>query len=636
MQQIFLGFRKNIYVNIFMFGIVLLGTLNTLQAQDTEDIIVRYKEGMTPTLSKIDPSNEVIAVRSIFEDLNLYVFTLRSDKKKAAIINNLQGSPNVLYAHPSMVLRNRQVPNDPDYPAQWSLPKIGMEEVWDITTGGLNHIGKDIVIAVLDDGYQMDHPELNNVIWSNDEEIADNGIDDDNNGYVDDFFGLNARTLNDDHEVFSHGTSVLGIIGATSNDERTMAGINWNAKMMLLSSGRQDEYRIPDLVASYNYIYKQRKLYNETNGVQGAYVVATNYSGGVDNAFPSDFPELCEIYEMLGSVGIINVGAAPNNGDTDIDVEGDLPGTCPSNFLIITTNTDQLDRKVQGAGQGTTGVDLGAPGDEIFTIKINSATDPSFFGTSASAPHIAGVISLMYHLTCEETYNESISNPSSVALRIKNLLLENVSPSPDLMDKTATGGRLDALAAILAVEETIGDCCEISIDELIVQDVSCLGATDGSVEINASAQDLEGQLTFQVTDMNGTIESNLTVFGNLPTETYGLAVADDLDATCRADTTFMIGGNPEACPFGNFEISAIRSVQNDQMVFIDYDLDEQKDIQVQIVNAAGQVLESTLITPSLNDGRTYEVNTSNYPSGIYYASIIANDQIDTKSFRIIR
>ena len=209
MRENSLHLRIILRVYSYLSFILLLGSYNTIDAQQTEDIIVKYEDGVIPQLNKISASQEIIAIRPIFEDLNLYVITLRSDNKKSAIIQNLKHSTGVIYAHESAIFKSRQVPNDPDYPAQWSLPKIGMEEVWDITTGGANFAGKDIVVAVLDDGYQLDHPDLENVIWSNDQEIADNGIDDDNNGYVDDKFGLNSRSLNDDHEVFSHGTCLL-------------------------------------------------------------------------------------------------------------------------------------------------------------------------------------------------------------------------------------------------------------------------------------------------------------------------------------------------------------------------------------------------------------------------------------------
>src|SRR3989338_4095636 len=131
------------------------------------------------------------------------------------------------------------IPNDPHYQEQWHLEKIGLPQAWSITRGNDN-----IVIAVIDTGVDIDHPDLINNIWINEREIPDNGIDDDSNGYIDDINGWDFVNNTFDpnpkfQEGFSdiglnHGTIVAGIIAATGNNGLGLAGVTWNARIMAL------------------------------------------------------------------------------------------------------------------------------------------------------------------------------------------------------------------------------------------------------------------------------------------------------------------------------------------------------------------------------------------------------------------
>lgn len=620
-------FPKILIVLFAIFGINSLAQAQT-QIQNTGEWIVRLKDQVDA--KRLNGIKGIESTQSIFADLNLWSVKFIAFQEKDAK-NALQSSELIQYAHENTLLDWRRVPNDTDYPSQWALRQIGMEKSWDITTGAKAPNGDDIVVAILDDGFQVDHPDYASNIWVNTKELPNNGIDDDGNGFVDDYFGWNATEMNDKHRVLNHGTSVAGIIGATSNNSRQMAGINWNVKMMLLSGGRNDNISLVDIVKAYDYIYRQRKLYNETKGQKGAYVVVSNYSGGVSNKFPKDFPSWCEIYDVLGSQGVLNVGSAPNT-NTNIDTEGDLPGTCPSEFLIITTNTNRSDQKVQNAGFGVIGVDIAAPGDDIYTLAVNSASDPDFSGTSAASPHVAGVISLMYSLMCEEFFQQSLDKPSEIALIVKNALLNSIFPVGTLSGQVKSGGRLDALKSLQSIDVRLGDCCNVVLSELIHKIESCTNANDASLVVKATGIDLGDSLLYQLKNDKTDLISSTGIFNRIRNGDYTLKVFDRSDPTCEVSQNINFAISPDLCPFGDFEISALspNPVQNELIIF--YDLDEQKDVQFLIYDMTGRKIYQQRVRPELSGDRQHRVNVSDFPMGIYQISLFSNGKMDTKTF----
>lgn len=628
-------YRSIIKMRLSITAVILLLSMSDASTQDTQEYIVAYEVGMTPQVHSLMANDIVLSYEPIFKDLNLWAIKLKGTNQKASFIERLSRDKDIRYVHENLIAHSRLVPNDPEYQSQWSLPLINMPQAWDITTGGPNAAGHDIVVGILDDGFEVDHADLNSSIWNNTDEIADNGFDDDGNGFIDDVFGWNARAMDDNHLVGNHGTSVAGIIGAASDNGVQMAGINWDVKLMLTSSGRLGEYTVVDIVKSYEYIYEQRKLYNETRGVQGSYVVVTNYSGGISGRFPIDAPAWCDVFNQLGSVGIINIGSTDNDG-VDVDEVGDLPSTCPSDFLIVVTNSGRVNELQQNAGFGDIGVDLAAPGDDVLSLSRDDGLDRTFFGTSASAPHVAGVISLMYSLMCDEAYEQSLDDPVSMARIVKSAIMDQVTRLPDYADITVSGGVLNALASLELIDETLGDCCEVSIDELVVEDESCLGAQDGIVAAQASGQDLSGPLQYTLSTDEIMSTNELGNFNTLSMSSYNLTVSDIEDPLCSIDTSFTLGGSLEVCPFGSFEITSLRQDETAGLLTINYDLDEQKDIRVQIHDSVGRLMYSLLVRPSINEGRFHDVSTSDFPSGIYYASILANGIRDVSSFRVVR
>lgn len=374
-----------------------------------------------------------------------------------------------------VTLRNTE-PDDPGYGQQWQYDNDGSNggvvdadidapEAWDITTGGLTAQGDSIVVAIIDDGVNLNHPDLAGNLWKNYAEIPGNGIDDDGNGYIDDFNGWNAQNNNGTITGGSHGTCVTGIIGARGNNNLGVAGVNWNVKLMIIRGSGGGEASV---VSAYGYALKARKRYNQTGGAQGAFVVATNSSFGIDNGNPNNYPLWCAMYDSMGVAGILSMGATAN-ANINVDVGGDIPTACPSDYMLSVTNVKRNDVKETSAGYGATTIDIGSFGSETWTLS-QTGYGP-FGGTSGATPHVTGTAALMYSVPCPDFIQYAKAFPAAAALQIKTWILQSGDPNASLDGITVTGKRLNAYHAVTEVLNNCGPCPlpgGISVSDLTV------------------------------------------------------------------------------------------------------------------------------------------------------------------------
>jgi hypothetical protein len=381
--------------------------------------------------------------------------------------------------------KRNNVPNDTQYPAQYNLNNTGQnggiigadikaERAWNYTTGGITSDGDTIVIAIVDEGFYLPHEDLK--FRKNYAEIPSNNIDDDANGYIDDYDGWNVGNNSGTITPDEHGTHVAGIAGATGNNSIGVVGVCWNVQIMPV---QLFNYTDAEVAAAYSYIFEQRKTYNNTNGASGAFIVATNSSFGEDFANPADYPLWCGMYDSLGSIGILSAGATVNSF-SDIDAVNDVPTSCSSPYLITVTNTTRNDA-LSAAGYGATTVDLGAPGTSIVSTKNNN-TYGTLTGTSMATPHVAGTIALMFAAACDSFIQAYKSNPEAVALDVKNAIMNGVDLIPSLAGKTFSGGRLNAFRSILLLRNQYCSSCSLNM-QVSVKNVSCNNAGDGKIEI---------------------------------------------------------------------------------------------------------------------------------------------------------
>lgn len=448
---------------------------SSTQAQQTANheprqllVQLYHNASIAPVVKSLErqyPDLQWEAPQRLVPNLNLWWLRYQGNVSAPTLLERVWQSPLVEMAQLNhrVSLRSPQTttPNDLLYTNQWQHKNTGSnggtagvdmdsEDAWDITTGGLTANGDTIVVAVIDNGINPSHPDWGNNLWHNHAEIPNNNLDDDNNGYIDDYDGWNSNTATDNISGGTHGTSVAGIIGAQGNNNVGVVGINWNVKMMII----RNDFNTTEanVLIAYGYAYNQRRRYNQSNGTEGAYVVVTNASWGINFGNANNSPLWCAFYDTLGQQGILNIAATANQ-ETDVEVNGDMPTTCSSDFLIGVTNVNRLGLKQFNSAFGAQSIDLGAFGADVYTTTNSSYGN--FGGTSGASPQVAGAVALLYSGACSNFNTFAAIRPDAAALAMRRYILSGVVSASDLNGRTVTGGYLNLNNSLLLC---LNDC----------------------------------------------------------------------------------------------------------------------------------------------------------------------------------
>ena len=401
-------------------------TIIDVNADFAEDhIIVQFKENMTMTkikniFNKTSIGDCIELARTSFkrvlekEKLFIYKLKLNIPGKESVInaISEVLNQSNVICAQPDYYNNYCEViPNDPGYSSQWHLPKISAPQGWEETTGS-----PTVLVGVMDTGIDLNHPDLQNNIWTNPNETA-NGIDDDLNGYVDDIHGWNFALNNSDPtDDYGHGTLCSGIIAAVGNNNVGITGLGWNVKIVPLKvsyySSSQNKNVFTDSAIIDALDYAVENNVKVVNASFGGY----NYS-----------PALKAKIENYNGLFV----AAAGNEAANIAA---YPAAYPIDNIISVGATDSGDNTASFSNYSNQLVDIMAPGVSIYS------TYPSYYsssyitnnGTSFSAPMVAGTAALL--LSKYPTYTTAM---------LKKSILKNCDKVSTLTNKCLTGGRLN-------------------------------------------------------------------------------------------------------------------------------------------------------------------------------------------------
>lgn len=421
---------------IFLWGIswILLASeeLHNLSIQNKpyhlNRVIIKPKANLN--LKDLEQFNlrNGFKTRKRFEELgDIQTVIIPEGKSVEAVVNLYKSSGLVEFAEPDYLIHVDQViPNDPIYlnGSQWNLNNTGQfggkpDADIDAPEGwGIQNSASNIIVAVIDSGIRYTHEDLRSNMWKNPGEIPGNGIDDDNNGYIDDVYGINAvdgaANPADPFDDYGHGTHVAGIIGASANNGKGVAGVAWEVKIMALKFiDSQNNGYLSDAVECINYaIKKGAKIINASWG-------STNYSATLQSAISS-----------ARNAGIIFVASAGNEGRNNDSIPT-YPASYNLDNIISVAATDLNDELANYSNYGANSVDLGAPGTSIYsTFFINDSYYLYLSGTSMAAPHVSGICALTWSRFPIHNYRQIIRR-----------VLEGVDKLPSLSGKCVTGGR---------------------------------------------------------------------------------------------------------------------------------------------------------------------------------------------------
>ena len=284
-------------------------------------------------------------------------------------------SVDVLWAAPNYIYQGEDprelVPNDPMYGSQFHHSLMQNDLAWDTTLGDAG-----VIVAVTDDGVDLDHEDLAANIWVNLGEIAGNGIDDDANGYIDDVNGWDFSSGNNDPNPNSasdeHGTHVAGISAARTNNALGVAGTAGQATIMPLQWYGPGAWTSAVILDTFSYAVDN-----------GASIVTTSYNmdGWVGD------PAVIAGYDYMLANGVLHLNSAGNNDQLN-------PPRQAFEQTLLVASTTATDAKSSFSNYGT-GIDIAAPGSSILST-VPGDSYATFSGTSMAAPNAAGVAALIW------------------------------------------------------------------------------------------------------------------------------------------------------------------------------------------------------------------------------------------------
>jgi subtilisin family serine protease len=339
-------------------------------------VVIRYR--YTAAESGTSHRRSELRTRSLKEMPQLGAAVLRvpvgEERKWVA---ELSRHPDVAYAELNYRVHALEVPDDEKWPQQWALPNIRAPQAWDIA-----HCDGTLV-AVLDSGAYLAHPDLAQVWWNNPGEVPGNGLDDDGNGKVDDVHGWHFfqdcadggcqprqnALLDDDN---GHGTHVAGIVAAQTGNGLGVAGASWGARVMVVKvlDASGDGY-YSDVAAGLRYAADS-----------GARVINLSFGGDERSQLLQDAADYAQ------QQGALLVAAAGNDG-----LEVDYPAAC--RHVMAIAATDSSDSRLSLSSNGPE-VDIAAPGEGIVSTWLRPALYWFRRGTSMAAPHVSAAAALLW------------------------------------------------------------------------------------------------------------------------------------------------------------------------------------------------------------------------------------------------
>lgn len=393
------------------------------------EVIIKFKNDYT--VQSIEPKTNLGLSNKKDLGNKVKLVKFKANKKMEEVLTTLNALPEVDYAEPNYILQataTTTAVTDPMYGQLWGMKNTGQmiewipgksgmdikaETAWARTKGSTS-----VVVAVIDTGTDINHPDIKDRIWKNPGEIAGDGIDNDRNGYIDDVNGWDFYNM--DNGVYDywdgdeHGTHVSGTIAGTSNTIGVI-GVAPNVKIMPLKFLGPSGGYTSDAILAINYA--KAKGVKITNNSWGG--------GGFSQA----------LMDAIKNSNSIFIAAAGNDG-VNIDTTPQYPASYNLPNILAVAAINNQGNMADFSNYGSIGVDVAAPGESILSTVPGSGYE-YFNGTSMATPHVSGVAALMLS-----------RNLSTLPLTIKDSIMKTVVPLSSLKGKIVTGGLVNAGAAV--------------------------------------------------------------------------------------------------------------------------------------------------------------------------------------------
>lgn len=466
-------------------------------AYSRDTVVVQFDSGYTNPNSL--PLQGVKVGSSLGSD-GLYEVHLSDGVTPEDAISALEAHPGVSYAHPDFTVSLAATPNDPDFNRLWGMHNTGQTggiadadidatEAWDIRTDA-----SEIVVAVIDTGIDHTHPDLAPNMWTNPGEVPGDGVDNDDNGLVDDVYGYDfVNNDGDPMDDNNHGTHVAGTIGAVGNNGIGVAGVAWNVKLMgvkFLGAGGSGS--LANAIKAINYAADM-----------GADIANNSWGGG---GFVQSLQDAINNFTSNG--GIFTAAAGNHGGNNDNNA------FYPANYenVVSVAASTHDDTKANFSGFGVNTVDIAAPGTNIRST-IAGGGYANFNGTSMATPMVSGVLAILQAEFPEETDAE-----------ILDRMYTNTDP---VLTEFTTHGRVNLFNALQAAPN--------DQDGPKVDSSSWSGPADGEVDtVTITFNESIDPLTFTPSDValtgpGGSIVVDSVVSTNAENTAFEVSFATQTD-----------------------------------------------------------------------------------------------------------
>jgi subtilisin family serine protease len=388
---------------------------------ERDSILVQLEQDAPPpprtALTGEGPPIVPLAAMAADEDGALLRVPIEPGTDPHAAAAEAAARPGVRFAEPVYLYQQARVPNDPRFKDLWGMAKIQAPAVWGRSTGE-----RSVVVAVVDDGVALEHPDLKPNVWRNEQETGGDRVDDDADGYVNDVTGWDF--VDDDNDPSPatsgeerwHGSHVAGTIGAVGDNRLGVAGVNWKVSLMALRAIGRRGGRSDHLAKAIDFATEH-----------GARVINASWGGGGTSL------AIANAIARASRKGVLFVAAAGN----DSAPAPSFPANLKLDNLISVGASTPDDLLASFSDRGAM---VAAPGVGILSTTAPGRYD-SYDGTSMAAPHVAGLAALLWAV-----------HPKATLAQVRKAILSSAIPMRDVQK-----GRVDASRALALLEDQSGE-----------------------------------------------------------------------------------------------------------------------------------------------------------------------------------